>query len=137
MCSKVQVSQDVIRYLPTIDAPATDTATVQEVLVQSLKIKSTLNFKSIVLVFDQTHFPPEWYRNVVFGSPGTWTNGFNRKEVQEERFLNFLEANCSSFNRDVFFSVTMASCFEKADEEYIEELKAKGETKKTKNSPKW
>ena len=36
--SKVQVSQDVIGYLPTIDAPATDMATVHEVLVQSLKI---------------------------------------------------------------------------------------------------
>ena len=51
---KLQVSQDVIGYLPTIDAPATDMATVHEVLVQSLKIKSTLKLKSIVLVFDQT-----------------------------------------------------------------------------------
>ena len=112
-------------------------ATVHEVLVQSLKIKSTLKLKSIVLVFDQTQFPLQWYRNVVFGSPGPWTNGFNRKEVQEERFLNFLEANCSSFNRDVVFSVTMASRFEKAGEEYIKELKAKGENKKTKNSTTW
>ena len=72
--SKVQVSQDVIGYLPTIDAPVTDMATVHEVLVQSLKIKNTLKLKSIVLVFDQTHFPPEWYRNVVFGGPGPWTN---------------------------------------------------------------
>ena len=135
--SKVQVSQDVIGYLPTIDAPATDMATVQEVLVQSLKIKSTFKLKSIVLVFDQRQFPPEWYRNVVFGSPGPWTNGFNLKEVQEERFLNFLEANCSSFNRDVVFSVTMASRFEKADEEYIEEWKAKGENEDTKNSTEW
>ena len=45
--NKVQVSQDVIGYLSTIDAPATDMATVHEVLVQSLKIKS------IVLVLDQ------------------------------------------------------------------------------------
>ena len=44
---KLQVSQDVIGYLPTIDAPATDMATVHEVLVQSLKIKSTLKLKSI------------------------------------------------------------------------------------------
>ena len=51
--------------------------------------------------------------------------------------LNFLEANYSSFNRDVFFSVTMASRFEKVDEEYIEELKAKGENEKMKNSTKW
>ena len=52
--NKVQVSQDVTGYLPTIDAPATDMATVHEVLVQSLKIKSTLKLRSIVLVFDQT-----------------------------------------------------------------------------------
>ena len=51
--NKVQVSQDVIGYLPTIDAPATDMDTVHEVLVQSLKIKNTLKLKSIVLVFHQ------------------------------------------------------------------------------------
>ena len=44
---------DVIGYLPTIDAPATDMATVHEALVQSLKIKNNLNLKSIGLVFDQ------------------------------------------------------------------------------------
>ena len=95
--------------------------------MQSLKIKSTLKLKSIVLVFDQTHFPPQWYRNVVFGGPGPWTNWFIRKEVQEELLLNFPEANCSSFNRDVFFSVTMASRFEKVGVENIGELKARGE----------
>ena len=51
--NKVQVSQDVIGYLLTIDAPATDMDTDHEVLVQSLKIKNTLKFKSIVLVFHQ------------------------------------------------------------------------------------
>ena len=51
--NEVQVSQDVIGYLSPIDAPATDMATVHEVLVQSLKIKNTLKLKSIVLVFDQ------------------------------------------------------------------------------------
>ncbi len=50
---EVQVSQDIIGYLQTIDAPATDVATVYEVLVRSLKIKNTLKLKSIVLVFDQ------------------------------------------------------------------------------------
>ena len=40
-------------YLPTIDAPATDMATVYEVLVQSLEIKNTFKLKSIVLVFPQ------------------------------------------------------------------------------------
>ena len=51
--NKVQVSQDVTGYLTTIDAPATDMATVHEVLVQSLKIKNPPKLKSIVLVFDQ------------------------------------------------------------------------------------
>lgn len=45
--------KDVIGYLPTIDASATNMATVHEVLMQSLKIKSILKLKSIILVFDQ------------------------------------------------------------------------------------
>ena len=80
---------------------------------------------------------PEWYRNVIFGGPGPWTNWFSRKEALEERLLSFLEDKCSSFNRNVVFSVTMASRFEKVDEEYIEELKTKGENENTKNSTKW
>ena len=51
--NKVQVSQNVIGYLPTIDAPAKDKATVHEAMVQSLKMKNTLKLKTIVLVFDQ------------------------------------------------------------------------------------
>jgi len=50
---EVDVSQDNIGYLPTIDAPATEMSTVHEILVRSLKIKDTLKLKSIVLVFDQ------------------------------------------------------------------------------------
>ena len=73
---------------------------------------------------------------VVFGGHGSWNNWFSLKELLEERLLNFLEDNCSSFNRDVFFSVTMTSRFEKVDEEYIEELKGKGENENTKNSTK-
>ena len=51
-----EVSQDVVGYLPTIDAPATDMATVHEVIVRSLKIKNTFKLKSIVLVFDQAMY---------------------------------------------------------------------------------
>lgn len=50
VCNKVQVSQEVIGYLPTIDTPATDMATVH---VKSLKIKNPLKLKSIVLVFNE------------------------------------------------------------------------------------
>ncbi|KAK3746969.1 hypothetical protein QZH41_002521 [Actinostola sp. cb2023] len=51
--NEVEVCQDNIGYLPTIDAPATNMSTVHEVLVRSLKIKEVLHLKSIVLVFDQ------------------------------------------------------------------------------------
>ena len=81
--------------------------------------------------------PPELYRNVVFGGPGPWPKWLSLKELLEERLLNFLEDNYSSFNRDVFFSVAMAFRFEKVDEEYFEELKGKGENENTKNSTKW
>ncbi|KAL9977627.1 hypothetical protein ACROYT_G015055 [Oculina patagonica] len=47
------VSKDNVGYLPTVDAPATDMATVHEVLVRSLKIKDSLRLQSIVVVFDQ------------------------------------------------------------------------------------
>ena len=40
--SKVQISQVVIGYLPTIDAPATNMATVHEALVQSLVFDQAL-----------------------------------------------------------------------------------------------
>ena len=40
-------------YLPTINAPATDMATVNEVLTQTLNIMETLELKEIVCVFDQ------------------------------------------------------------------------------------
>ena len=37
MCVKVQVSQNVIGYLPNIDAPACDMATVYEVMVHRMQ----------------------------------------------------------------------------------------------------
>ena len=40
----------------------------------------------------------------------------------------------SLFNREVVFFVTMASCFEIVDDEYIEELKDKSENENTKNT---
>ena len=41
-------------YLPTINASATNMSTVHEGLVRSVKIKDTLQLKSIVVVLDQT-----------------------------------------------------------------------------------
>ncbi|KAL9977613.1 hypothetical protein ACROYT_G015036 [Oculina patagonica] len=49
VCNEIDVRQDNIRYLPTIDAPATSLSTVHEILVRSLKIKEALGLKSIVL----------------------------------------------------------------------------------------
>ena len=51
--SDTSISQDQVGYLPTINAPATSLSTVHEVLVQSLKIRETLQLPSIVVVFDQ------------------------------------------------------------------------------------
>ena len=40
-------------YLPTINAPATDMSTVNEVLTQTLNIMETMELKKIVCVFNQ------------------------------------------------------------------------------------
>ena len=53
MRNKVEVRQDSVGYLPTINAPATNMSSVHEVLVRSVKIKDTLLLKSIVFVLDQ------------------------------------------------------------------------------------
>jgi len=50
---KEPVQEDVVGYLPTINAPATEMATVQEILIQSDFIRTSLNLDSIVVVFDQ------------------------------------------------------------------------------------
>lgn len=50
---QVSVSADTVSYLPTINAPATDMATVQEILVQSEAIRTTLQLDNVVIVMDQ------------------------------------------------------------------------------------
>ena len=47
------VVQDTVGYLPTINAPATDSSTVNEVLTHTLNIMETLGLKEIVCVVDQ------------------------------------------------------------------------------------
>ena len=49
----VFVSEDNVGYLPTINSPATDLATVQEILIQSLSVMKALFLDKIVVVFDQ------------------------------------------------------------------------------------
>ena len=48
-----EVHDDVVGYLPTVNAPATQLSTVREVLRRTQQIKSSLDLKSIVVVFDQ------------------------------------------------------------------------------------
>ena len=48
----VTVIQDNVGYLPTINAPATQMSTVNEVLNQSLSIMQSLKQTKIVCVFD-------------------------------------------------------------------------------------
>ena len=61
-------------------------------------------------------------------------------KITRSRLVLGLPSN-SSFNFSIqlrsCFSVTMASRFEIADEEYIEELKDKSENENTKNSTEW
>ena len=47
------VSADVVEYLPTINAPATDLATVFEILNEAEEIRKKLVLDSIVVVMDQ------------------------------------------------------------------------------------
>ena len=51
--NEVEVRQDSVGYLPTMNAPATNMSTVHEVLMRFVKIKDTLQVKSIVVVLDQ------------------------------------------------------------------------------------
>jgi len=50
---QVQVTPDVVEYLPTINAPATELTTVFEILNQSEEIRKKLDISSIVVVMDQ------------------------------------------------------------------------------------
>ena len=47
------VMQDVVGYLPTINAPATQLSTVNEILSQSENIRKILNLPEVVVVMDQ------------------------------------------------------------------------------------
>ena len=49
----VSTSEDIISYLPTINAPATQMSTVQEILVTSEAIRAFLELNDIVIVLDQ------------------------------------------------------------------------------------
>ena len=50
---QVTVSEDVVEYLPMINAPATELSTVLEILNQSECIREELLLETIVVVIDQ------------------------------------------------------------------------------------
>ena len=50
------ISEDVVWYLPTINAPATELNTVFEILNQSERIRKELLLEAIVVVMDQVLF---------------------------------------------------------------------------------
>lgn len=50
---KIPIKQDIVGYLPTINAPAIAMSTVNGVLGQALKIKDCLDLKELVCVFHQ------------------------------------------------------------------------------------
>ena len=51
--NEVQISEDVVGYLPTINAPATELNTVFEILNQSELIRRNLSLDTVVVVMDQ------------------------------------------------------------------------------------
>ena len=51
--SEEPVFKDVVAYLPTINAPATELTTVNEILQQSEDIRRRLNLQEVVAVMDQ------------------------------------------------------------------------------------
>ena len=62
----VSVVQDNIGYLPTIDAPATEMSTVNEILNQALKIMGQLSLQEITCVFDQALYAVSGHPNGFF-----------------------------------------------------------------------
>ena len=51
--NNVNITEDKVGYLPSINAPATNMSTVNEILHQALKISETLDLKEIACYFDQ------------------------------------------------------------------------------------
>ncbi|XP_033475188.1 uncharacterized protein LOC117252428 [Epinephelus lanceolatus] len=72
--SDTRVQENSIGYLPTINAPATQLSTANEVLHQSMSIMKSLQLNNIVVVFDQALYAkaaeitwkhPEKFKNII------------------------------------------------------------------------
>ena len=53
VCQGMEMLQDQVGYLPTIDAPPTLMNTVYEILKKALEVKDALNLQSIVIALNQ------------------------------------------------------------------------------------
>ena len=66
------VAKNSVGYLPTINAPATDISTVNQVLTKSLQIKEILPLQSIVVMFDQALYDKateiKWKHSALFNA---------------------------------------------------------------------
>ena len=76
--------QDVVGYLPTINAPVTQLSTASKILRQSEGIGKILNLTEIVVVMDQ-HFTPKLVR-----SPGSTKISTLKFFSGWELFIQFL-----------------------------------------------
>jgi hypothetical protein len=92
----LQVSQDSIGYLPTINAPATELSTALEILNQSELIRIKLQIQSIVLVMDQALYAKaseivwkheEQYRNIILRM-GVFHTICNFLSILGKRFID-------------------------------------------------
>ena len=90
------VSEDKLGYLPTINAPATNLSTVNEVLMQSLSIAKKLALEDIAVCFDQALYSkaceivwkePEKLRPVVL-TMGTFHTICNLMSIIGKRFTD-------------------------------------------------
>ncbi|KAK3747382.1 hypothetical protein QZH41_002637 [Actinostola sp. cb2023] len=92
--SEEDVREDVVAYLPTINASATELRTVNEILRQSEDIRKRLNLDEIVVVLDQALYAKacevawknrELYRNIIFRL-GTFHTICNVMSIIGKRF---------------------------------------------------
>ena len=67
-----EICEDVVAYLPTINAPATNLSTVHEVLIQSQKLKCSLGLQTMVVVFDQALYAKA--TDIIWKEPGRFTD---------------------------------------------------------------
>lgn len=91
---QVSVSEDVVEYLPTINAPTTELTTVFEIFNQSELIRKELSLQTLVVVMDQAPFAKaaeitwkhkERFSNILLRM-GTFHTIFNALSIPGKRF---------------------------------------------------